>query len=50
VSNIVGIIIQYFVGGGWGFFKFPSFKPEPQAPAAQQDSRALKEGTAKKKA
>jgi YidC/Oxa1 family membrane protein insertase len=50
VSNIVGIIIQYFVGGGWGFFKFPSFKAETQAPAAQQDSKALKEGTAKKKA
>jgi len=48
VSNIIGIIIQYFVGGGWGYFKFPSLRPQPQAPAGQQDTKALKEGTNKK--
>jgi YidC/Oxa1 family membrane protein insertase len=30
VSNIIGIITQYFVTGGWGYLKFRSpFKPAP---------------------
>jgi YidC/Oxa1 family membrane protein insertase len=30
VSNIIGIITQYFVTGGWGYLKFPSpFGREP---------------------
>ena len=47
VSNIIGIGIQYFVGGGWGYFTFPSFKPQPQAAGAEQQ-RALKDGSDKK--
>ncbi len=47
VSNIIGIVIQYFVGGGWGYFTFPSFKPQPQTAASDQQ-RALKEGSDKK--
>lgn len=47
VSNIIGIVIQYFVGGGWGYFTFPSFKPQPQT-AAPDQQRALKEGSDKK--
>lgn len=54
VSNIIGIAVQYFVGGGWGYFTFPSFKPQPQAApntqrADQGGSKALKEGSEKKK-
>jgi len=56
VSNIIGIIIQYIVGGGWGYFNFPSFRrpqPQPQSQstlqkAAEQPSKALKEGDKKK--
>jgi YidC/Oxa1 family membrane protein insertase len=30
VSNIIGIIAQYFVTGGWGYLKFRSpFRPAP---------------------
>jgi membrane protein insertase Oxa1/YidC/SpoIIIJ len=30
VSNIIGIITQYFVTGGWGYLKFRSpFQPAP---------------------
>jgi membrane protein insertase Oxa1/YidC/SpoIIIJ len=47
VSNIIGIAIQYFVGGGWGYFTFPSFRPQPQADAPEQQ-RALKDGSDKK--
>jgi YidC/Oxa1 family membrane protein insertase len=37
VSNIIGIVIQYFVQGGWGYMNFPSlFKPAPQQPQPQQ--------------
>jgi len=50
VSNIIGIIMQYFVGGGWGYFTFPSLRAQPQAVAPQnQPSKALKEGSEKKK-
>jgi len=53
VSNIIGIIIQYFVEGGWGYLTLPSFKPKPQpATDAQKDAqapKALKEGSGKKK-
>ncbi len=53
VSNIIGIAIQYFVGGGWGYFTFPSLKPQPQAAPntqrAEQGHKALKEGSEKKR-
>lgn len=52
ISNIMGIVIQYFVAGGWGYFTFPSLKPQPQAPVdpkAAQNVKTLKEGTGKKK-
>lgn len=48
VSNIIGIGIQYVVGGGWGYFTMPSLRPQPQQqpqPAAQQKE---KEGTVQK--
>ena len=47
VSNIIGIVIQYFVGGGWGYFTFPSFKQQPQSAGTEQQ-RALKDGSDKK--
>lgn len=47
VSNIIGIVIQYFVSGGWGYFKMPSFgKPPPptkKLPPAEQQSKVLKD-------
>ena len=53
VSNILGIGIQYFVGGGWGYLTLPSFRPRPQpdstAQKAAQPSRSLKDGSEKKK-
>jgi YidC/Oxa1 family membrane protein insertase len=51
VSNIIGILVQYIVGGGWGYFKFPSLRPQPQgAPGTQKviDQKALP-GADKKK-
>lgn len=52
VSNIIGIAIQYFVGGGWGYFTFPSLRPQPQ-PASQskleQTSMTSRSGVDKKK-
>jgi membrane protein insertase Oxa1/YidC/SpoIIIJ len=55
VSNVVGIAVQYLVGHGWGYFTFPSFRPQPQTqPSATgsqktEDQKALKEGSDKKK-
>lgn len=55
VSNVIGIAVQYFVGHGWGYFTFPSFRPQPQTqPSATgsqktEDQKALKEGSDKKK-
>ena len=50
VSNIIGIIIQYVVGSGWGYFTLPSFRPQPKAATPQnQPSKALKEGNEKKR-
>lgn len=51
VSNVIGIVIQYIVGGGWGYFKLPSLRPQPQAAGTQkpgQGTKALKEGSEKK--
>ncbi|MHB8085193.1 MAG: YidC/Oxa1 family membrane protein insertase [Dehalococcoidia bacterium] len=51
VSNIIGIGIQYIVGGGWGYFTLPFLKPKggAPAPATVQSSKALKQGNEKKK-
>ncbi|MCX6005522.1 MAG: YidC/Oxa1 family membrane protein insertase [Chloroflexi bacterium] len=52
ISNIIGIIVQYFIAGGWGYFTFPSFKPQPRVPVQQkieQTSKTSQTGTDKKK-
>ena len=51
VSNIIGILIQYIVGGGWGYFTLPFLKPKAATTASRsvQDVKALKEGNEKKK-
>ena len=55
VSNIIGIGIQYVVGGGWGYFTMPSLRPQPQPQAAPQQKekdgvvqKQLKESSDKK--
>ena len=43
VSNIIGIVIQYFVTGGWGYLTNPFARgpaPTRKLPAAQQPSKA----------
>ncbi|MBM3119683.1 MAG: membrane protein insertase YidC [Chloroflexi bacterium] len=59
VSNIIGIIIQYFITGGWGYLRSPS--PLRQAPAqkisppaqkpmpAEQQSKMLKKASEQSK-
>jgi YidC/Oxa1 family membrane protein insertase len=59
VSNIIGIIIQYFVSGGWGYLRAPSVpkqaappqKPSlPQKPmSAEQQSKVLKQASEQSK-
>lgn len=40
VSNIVGIIIQYFISGGWGYLLGPPTKPAPAVQKGKtQDKR-----------
>jgi YidC/Oxa1 family membrane protein insertase len=59
VSNIIGIIIQYFVSGGWGYLRAPS--APKQAPAqkaslppkpmpSEQQSKVLKQASEQSKA
>jgi YidC/Oxa1 family membrane protein insertase len=58
VSNIIGIIIQYFVSGGWGYLRKPStakssLSPKKLPPTEQQskvlkDAYKTKKGTLKK--
>jgi YidC/Oxa1 family membrane protein insertase len=59
VSNIIGIIIQYFVSGGWGYLRAPSPpKPAPDQKAsppqkpmpAEQQSKVLKQASEQSKA
>ena len=59
VSNIIGIIIQYFVSGGWGYLRTPSApKPAPDQKAsppqkpmpAEQQSKVLKQASEQSKA
>ncbi|HEX75003.1 MAG TPA: membrane protein insertase YidC [Dehalococcoidia bacterium] len=52
VSNIIGIGIQYFATGGWGYLTTPSaLKPEParKIPPAEQQSKVIKKAYEKKK-
>jgi YidC/Oxa1 family membrane protein insertase len=58
VSNIIGIIIQYFVSGGWGYLRAPSApKPAPAQKAsppqkpmpAEQQSKVLKQASEQSK-
>ncbi len=52
VSNIIGIVIQYFVTGGWGYLSVPSsVKPIPsrKVPLAEQQSKTIKKAYQKKK-
>ena len=59
VSNIIGIVIQYFVSGGWGYLRAPSV-PKQAAPAqktpptqkpipAEQQSKVLKQASEESK-
>lgn len=52
ISNIIGIVIQYFVTGGWGYLTTPS-APKP-APArkispAEQESPTIKKASKEKR-
>ncbi len=58
VSNIIGIVIQYFVTGGWGYLTTPSVsKPAPsqkpvstrKLPVAQQPSKAAEKASEQSK-
>jgi len=59
VSNIIGIIIQYFVSGGWGYLRAPAApKPEPAQkpmptqkipPPAVQPSKMVQKATEESK-
>ena len=52
ISNVIGIIIQYFVTGGWGYLSVPSsVKPIPsrKVPPAEQQSKTIKKAYQKKK-
>jgi len=51
ISNVIGIVIQYLVGGGWGYLSFSVAKPVPakKTPAAEQQSKVVKKAYEKKK-
>ena len=58
VSNIIGIVIQYFVAGGWGYLRAPSvpkLAPDEKAvpvrklPQSQQESPTIKKASKQKK-
>jgi YidC/Oxa1 family membrane protein insertase len=58
VSNIIGIIIQYFVSGGWGYLRAPSVpkqapaqkaSPPPKPMPAEQQSKVLKQASEQSK-
>jgi YidC/Oxa1 family membrane protein insertase len=57
VSNIIGIIVQYFVGGGWGYFTMPKFgptqpaqKPGPEGKRSKSEQKAAEQSQVLKKA
>jgi len=52
ISNIIGIVIQYFVTGGWGYLRSPAApKPAParKTEPAQQESPTIKKASRDKK-
>jgi YidC/Oxa1 family membrane protein insertase len=58
VSNVIGIVVQYFVTGGWGYLRAPSApKPAPDGkpvpvrklPQAQQESPTVRKAAKQKK-
>ncbi len=53
VSNVVGIVIQYFVGGGWGYLRRPSVSDKPASgrdvTASKPPSKVLKKGVEESK-
>jgi len=52
ISNVIGIIIQYFVTGGWGYLSFtPAVRSAAsrRLPAAEQQSKTIKKANEKKK-
>jgi YidC/Oxa1 family membrane protein insertase len=54
VSNIIGIVMQYFMGGGWGYFTPPKIFSRPSGgtqkalPQATQESKTMQEAEKKK--
>ena len=50
VSNLIGIIMQYFISGGWGYLRPGSLlrRPGKALPPAEQQSKATKESEKKK--
>jgi YidC/Oxa1 family membrane protein insertase len=53
VSNVVGIIIQYFVSGGWGYLKLSSMatrpsQPTKRLPPVEQQSKVISDAEKKK--
>jgi YidC/Oxa1 family membrane protein insertase len=48
VSNIIGIAIQYFVGGGWGYFTAPKLgpgQPAKKLPEPEQQSKSIQKAS-----
>lgn len=48
ISNIIGIVVQYFVGGGWGYFTVPKLglaQPAQKMPVAAQKSKSIQKAS-----
>jgi YidC/Oxa1 family membrane protein insertase len=50
VSNIIGIVMQYFISGGWGYLTLGSAakKTQKSLPPAEQQSKVVKDSEKKK--
>ena len=50
VSNIIGIVIQYFVSGGWGYLRTPAApRPAPTSVPTQKPSKTAQKATEESK-
>ena len=52
ISNIIGIVIQYFVTGGWGYLRLPAAPkavPTRKTGPAEQESPTIKKASGDKK-